>query len=100
MRQSWAHGPSRNARSRSESGSGTKPVIRSQRGAPENSSASHQTVPASSAIRSVSLIRGRSGVSLRSAARVITARRTAGAPVAIAIAIHTASAAIRPPPPP
>jgi hypothetical protein len=61
FRHSSSHGPSRKLRSFGESGFGSNSRSFFQSGAPEKSSASHQTVPASSAVFSVSLIRGKIG---------------------------------------
>ena len=80
MAQSSSTGPSRNARSRSDSGWGVKRRSFSQSGLPEKRSPSHQTVPASSATRSVSPIRGSSGLTRRMTQEVTTRRRSGRTP--------------------
>ena len=78
--QSSSTGPSRKACSRSESGRGTNWSNLRQSGVPENRSRSHQTVPASSAIRSVSPITGNSGAIRLMTDRLTILRRRAGRP--------------------
>lgn len=75
---------STNACSRAESGFGANASMRAKFGAPEKSSASHQTVPASSAVRSVSLILGKMRASARITGGVTTARRSGARPKSIA----------------
>ncbi len=71
-------GPSRNARSRALRGFRSNSRSFFQSGFPEKSSPSHQTVPASSAIRSVSPMRGSARASARMIVGVISLRRTGG----------------------
>src|SRR5437867_1521031 len=78
MPQSSSTGPSRKARSRALSGLRWKSRSFFQSGRPEKSSPSHQTVPASSAIRSVSPMRGSARASARMTKGVTVCRRPAG----------------------
>ena len=75
MAQSSSTGPLRKACSRSESGCGTNWSNFRQSGVPENRSRSHQTVPASRAIRSVSPNTGSSGPIRRMTDRLTSLRR-------------------------
>ena len=70
-------GPSRNACSFADSSASGRRSSRRQSGAPENISPSHQTVPASSAVRSVADSVGSTRANRSSAGRVIQRRRIA-----------------------
>ena len=82
-------GPSRNRRSASESGFGRNASSADQSGRPEKSWPSKPTVPASSAMRSVSPMRGSSGAMRGSRDAVTRRRRSAGTPSASAAAPST-----------
>src|SRR5260221_7483391 len=73
-------GPSRNARSFSDNGRGSNSRSLRHAGSPEKSSPSHQTVPASSAVRSVSLMRGSTRDTTRMSRALIVRVRRAGTP--------------------
>ena len=76
MRQSSSQGPSMKACSSSDSFGAGLDISRCQFGMPENNSPSHQTLPASSASRSVSDIDGNMLRYTSSAGRVIFSRRS------------------------
>ena len=98
MPQTSSTGPSRKACSSSVRSLGLKAKSRSQSGLPEKSSPSHQTVPASRAAASVSLMRGRIGeISLKTVG-VTRARRRGVGPKSMTGTSHRARTQSQEPP--
>ena len=85
MPHTFSTGPSRKACSAAVRACGLKSRRRFQFGLPLKNSASHQTVPASMATFSVSLMRGRIGVTSAMTLPESSARRRPGTPVTTAI---------------